>query len=62
MRPGAADAPYAADKPSAPSAWGFELAYAGLEEFMPLAQQMLLASRMPPAEQEEFLEVGGKGH
>lgn len=60
MRPNAADVPYAVDR-DAVSIWTFELDYAGLEEFMPLAQQMLLASRLPPAEQEEMLEVRGAG-
>lgn len=43
------------------SSWRFELAYAGLDEFMPLAQQMLVASRMQGEEQEAFLEVRFRG-
>lgn len=58
MKPSAADVPYAVDRDCV-SNWQFELAYAGLDEFMPLAQQMLLVSRLPAAEQEEVLEVGG---
>lgn len=37
--------------------WEFDLAYASLEGVMPLAQQMMVASRLPPGEQEEFLQV-----
>jgi hypothetical protein len=68
MRANAADAPYiveragrgAAQHPE-PLLWEFELSYARLEAVMPRAQQMLLASRLPPAEQEEFLQVGENG-
>lgn len=38
--------------------WEFDLAYATLEGVMPLAQQMMVASRLPAGEQEEFLQVG----
>lgn len=37
--------------------WELELSYATLEGVMPLAQQMVLASRLPPVDQEEFLQV-----
>ena len=52
-----------AAEPATPPAFHFEfeLAYASLEGVMPLAQQMLVASRLPPAEQEEFLQVGCSG-
>lgn len=40
--------------------WEFELSYARLEAVMPLAQQMMVASRLPPGEADEFLRVGGR--
>lgn len=45
--------------------WEFELAYARLEGVMPLAQQMVVASRLPPGDREDFLQArrwaGGQG-
>jgi len=37
--------------------WEFELSYARLEAVMPLAQQMMVASRLPPGEADDFLRV-----
>jgi hypothetical protein len=56
MKANAADAPYAFER-GAPSAWEFELAYGRMDDFMPLAQQMLVASRLGRVEQEAFLGV-----
>ena len=61
MRANAADAPYTVERSAAgsgPLVWEFELSYATLEAVMPLAQQMMVASRLPAAEQDEFLQVG----
>lgn len=64
MRGNAADTPYVVERAGNGSAphpqplqWEFELSYARLEGVMPLAQQMMVASRLPAAEQEEFLQV-----
>ncbi|PRW57088.1 beach domain-containing [Chlorella sorokiniana] len=37
--------------------WEFELSYARLEAVMPLAQQMMVASRLPPGEADDFLRA-----
>jgi len=37
--------------------WAFTLAYAPMEDFMPLAQEQLAASRLPYADQDEVLQV-----
>lgn len=49
MRPGCADVPYAQDRAAHGGAhlWRFSLMYARLEAFMPLAQEQLVASRLP---------------
>ncbi len=49
MRTNMEDAPYVSEKGKV-SSWVFELAYAGLDSFMPLAQEQLVASRLPPSE------------
>lgn len=54
MRANAEDTPYLFHK-SPPTCWQFTLMYAGLSEFMPLAQRMVIASRMPPVDQNALL-------
>ena len=59
MKANAADVPFAFEKGESGTAtvWRFHLQHSTLADFMPLAQQMLVASRLPDAEQEEFLAV-----
>lgn len=63
MRANAADAPYVVERAGPGEAhpaalhWEFELSYTRLEGVVPLAQRMMVASRLPAAEQEEFLQV-----
>lgn len=56
MKAGAVDEPYVFEKGRS-SSWRFDLVYAVLPDFMPLAQQMMVASRLPPTEQDSMLEV-----
>ena len=55
MKGNAADEPYVYEKGRS-SGWTFSLTYAALADFMPLAQRMLVASRLPPSEQETMLQ------
>ena len=55
MKAGAADAPYTFAKGRV-TEWRFDLTYALLGDFMPLAQQMVVASRLPPADRDAVLE------
>ena len=54
MKANAADTPYIFER-NAPSDWAFILPYTPLHDFMPLAQQMLIASRMQPHDREVTL-------
>jgi hypothetical protein len=51
------DAPYITVKGPA-TTWTFVLAYAPMEDFMPLAQEQLAASRLPYPERDDALQVG----
>ena len=51
------DAPYVTVKGPV-TMWTFALAYAPMEDFMPLAQEQLAASRLPYPERDEALQVG----
>ena len=55
MKANAADEPYVFEK-NRTSTWKFKLTYAALADFMPLAQRILLASRLPSTDQESFLD------
>lgn len=55
MKANAADEPYIFEK-GLSSEWKFKLTYAALGDFMPLVQRMLVASRLPQADQETLLE------
>lgn len=55
MRPGAADVPYAHDRSRPALAWRFCLAFAAMHDFMPQAQVLLAACRLPPADREAAL-------
>ncbi|KAL6785485.1 hypothetical protein ACKKBF_B00450 [Auxenochlorella protothecoides x Auxenochlorella symbiontica] len=55
MRPGAADVPYAHDRSRPALAWRFRLAFAAMHDFMPQAQVLLAACRLPPADREAAL-------
>lgn len=50
------DRPYETEK-GALTTWGFTLVYAPMEDFMPLAQAQLAASRLPYPDRGEVLEV-----
>ena len=51
-----ADAPY--DTVKGPvTTWAFALAYAPMEDFMPLAQEQLAASRLPYPDRDDVLQV-----
>lgn len=54
MKFSAADHPFVFERGEA--TWRFHLQHSSLADFMPLAQQMLLASRLPEPEAEEMLE------
>jgi factor associated with neutral sphingomyelinase activation len=56
MKANAVDAPYEFEKERMVT-WQFQLSYAPLSDFMPLAQQMLLASRMSVHDAEEHLSA-----
>ena len=56
MKAAAADEPYVFGKGRL-AAWRFDLEYSVLADFMPAAQQMLVASRLPPAEREQELDA-----
>ena len=51
-----ADAPYVTVKGPV-TTWAFTLAYAPMEDFMPLAQEQLAASRLPYPDRDEMLQV-----
>ena len=51
------DAPYVTVKGPV-TTWTFALAYAPMEDFMPLAQEQLAASRLPYPERDDALQVG----
>ena len=51
-----ADAPYVTVKGPV-TTWAFALAYAPMEDFMPLAQEQLAASRLPYPDRDEMLQV-----
>ncbi|KAL4538454.1 hypothetical protein Ndes2437A_g01474 [Nannochloris sp. 'desiccata'] len=55
MKANAADEPYIFEKGRS-SSWNFKLIYAALADFMPLAQRMLVASRLPLTDQEALLD------
>ena len=55
MKANAADEPYIFEK-GLSFEWRFKLTYAALGDFMPLAQRMLIASRLPPSDQETLLD------
>ena len=55
MKANAADEPYIFEKGRS-SSWNFKLTYAALADFMPLAQRMLVASRLSILDQEALLD------
>lgn len=56
MKAHCADRPYETEKGPVTS-WAFTLAYAPMEDFMPLAQAQLAASRLPYPDRVQVLEV-----
>ncbi len=50
MKPNGVDALYVVEKSPPGFAWAFNLPYAPLDSFMPLAQEQLLISRMNPTD------------
>ena len=56
MKANMADAPYVVEKQAA-STWHFELAYASIDSFLPIAHQCLAACKLPYAERELALAV-----
>lgn len=55
MKANAADEPYIFEKGRS-SSWNFRLTYAALSDCMPLAQRMLVASRLSKTDQEALLD------
>lgn len=55
MKANATDTPYVFERGDASSTWSFKLLYASLEDVVPLAQQMMVASRLPHPDKEVML-------
>jgi WD40 repeat protein len=66
MKANATDAPYVFERGGPSSTWSFKLPYASLEDVIPLAQQMMVASRLPHPDKEvllsNFLKELEEGH
>jgi len=66
MKANATDTPYMFERGGPSSTWSFKLPYACLEDVVPLAQQMMVASRLPHPDKEvllsNFLKELEEGH